>query len=250
MEETLHDIEEAIRRYLVRNGAEHLVPRAALFDMDGVLYDSMRFHSRAWCEVAEKYHLNYAPIDFFLLEGRTGKSTINILYNRTFGRDAEEAEWKQFYKEKTEHFRACNSGDPMPGASDVLKEAKLSGMKTLLVTGSGQASLIDKLNQSYPGCFKKEDMVTAYDVTHGKPNPEPYLKGLEKAGVNNTEAFVIENAPLGVEAASKAHIFTIAVNTGPLPDRSLLDAGADLLLPDMMHLATSWKNIIKACHSI
>jgi beta-phosphoglucomutase-like phosphatase (HAD superfamily) len=74
-------------------------------------------------------------------------------------------------------------------------------------------------------------MVTAFDVKHGKPHPEPYLMGLEKAGVSASEAIVIENAPLGVEAAHAAGIYTIAVNTGPLSPKVLLDAGADIVLP-------------------
>ena len=62
--------------------------------------------------------------------------------------------------------------------------------------------------------------------------------GLQKAGVAANEAIVIENAPMGVEAGVAAGIFTIAVNTGPLPDQVLLDRGANLLFPDMATLAT------------
>ena len=74
-------------------------------------------------------------------------------------------------------------------------------------------------------------MVTAFDVKHGKPHPEPYLMGLAKAGVSASEAVVIENAPLGVQAAHAAGIYTMAVNTGPLSPKVLLDAGADIVLP-------------------
>ena len=70
-------------------------------------------------------------------------------------------------------------------------------------------------------------MVTAFDVKYGKPHPEPYLMGLQKAHAKPNETFVVENAPMGVEAAVAANIFTIAVNAGPLPDQVLLDAGAD-----------------------
>ena len=76
-------------------------------------------------------------------------------------------------------------------------------------------------------------MVTGFDVKHGKPHPEPYLMGLQKAGIQASEAVVVENAPLGVEAAHAAGIFTIAVNTGPLPDDILRQSGADVVLPDM-----------------
>ena len=54
------------------------------------------------------------------------------------------------------------------------------------------------------------------------------------------EAVVIENAPLGVEAARAAGIFTIAVNTGPLPDSALYVAGANRVFPSMQALADKW----------
>ena len=65
--------------------------------------------------------------------------------------------------------------------------------------------------------------------------------GLQKAGVAANEAIVVENAPLGVEAGVAAGIFTIAVNTGPLPDQVLLDKGANLLFPSMEALS-EWLN--------
>lgn len=240
-------IQEAILRYLQKNGQSALSPKAVLFDMDGVLYDSMRFHARAWQEVAEKHHLISTPEDFYLFEGRTGAGTINELYRRTFQRDATEEEIQQIYEEKADRFTQYNDGAAMQGADTVLAEIKQHGLKTLVVTGSGQHTLINKLNHTYPGCFVREEMVTAFDVQYGKPHPEPYLMGLKKAGVAAHEAFVIENAPMGVEAAVAAGIFTIAVNTGPLNDRVLLDAGADLLYPDMTQLAADWPRIMEAC---
>ena len=242
-------IQEAIIRYLRKHRQESLSPKAVLFDMDGVLYDSMRFHARAWHEVATLHQLTSRPEDFYMFEGRTGESTINELYQRTFQRDATAEEKQTIYKEKADLFNTYNDGAPMTGAAEVLKEVEASGLQRLVVTGSGQHSLIDKLNHTYPGHFNREKMVTAFDVKYGKPHPEPYLMGLQKAHVKPNEAFVVENAPMGVEAAVAANIFTIAVNTGPLPDQVLLDAGADLLYPDMENLAKDWKQIIELVKS-
>lgn len=238
-------IQEAINRYLLRTKQNYLSPKAVLFDMDGVLYDSMRFHARAWNETAMNHHLQAVEEDFYMYEGRTGDSTINELFQRTFQRNATEKEKKEIYEEKAAFFNRYNDGKAMSGAADVLAAAKAAGLQTLVVTGSGQHSLINKLEHTYPGYFTREKMVTAFDVKYGKPHPEPYLMGLEKAGVKANEAFVVENAPMGVEAGVSAGIFTIAVNTGPLPDKVLLDAGADLLYPDMTSLANDWDNIMK-----
>lgn len=65
-------IQEAIIRYLRKHRQESLSPKAVLFDMDGVLYDSMRFHARAWHEVATLHQLTSRPEDFYMFEGRTG----------------------------------------------------------------------------------------------------------------------------------------------------------------------------------
>ena len=86
-------------------------------------------------------------------------------------------------------------------------------------------------------------MVTALDVKYGKPNPEPYLMALKKADVRANEALVVETAPLGVRASVAAGIFTVALNTGPLPDNALLDEGADLLFPSMPAFNEAWEQL-------
>ena len=69
--------------------------------------------------------------------------------------------------------------------------------------------------------------------------------GLQKCGsLKPYEAFVVENAPLGVKAGVAAQIFTIAVNTGPLPNKVLMDCGADLIFEKMPDLAEAWHSII------
>lgn len=243
-------IRQAIKNYLQKQKQTEISPKAVLFDMDGVLYDSMRFHSRSWYETATHHHLISTPEIFYMYEGRTGESTINELYRKTFNRDATEEEKQAIYEEKAALFNKYNDGKAMPGAVEVLSEVKGYGLQTLVVTGSGQHSLIEKLEHTYPGHFQREKMVTAFDVKYGKPHPEPYLMGLKKAGVKANEAFVVENAPMGVTAAVAAGIFTIAVNTGPLADHVLEDAGANLLYPDMHSLAKDWNNIMKTIQNM
>ena len=97
-------------------------------------------------------------------------------------------------------------------------------------------SLIDTLNDHFPGFFQREKMVTAFDVKKGKPDPEPYLMALQKGNLRPDQVIVIENAPLGVRSAVDAGIFTIAVNTGILKDKELIDNGANLVYKDMRSL--------------
>ena len=205
--------------------------KAVLFDMDGVLYDSMPNHAKAWSTAVTEFGLSMSPHEAYLHEGRTGHGTINILAQRHWGRNATTEEMERIYAAKSALFNTCPEPQPMPGAAQLLQSIRSLGLTIVLVTGSAQHSLLTRLAHDFPGIFSTERMVTAFDVKHGKPHPEPYLMGLEKAGVSASEAVVIENAPLGVEAAHAAGIYTIAVNTGPLSPKVLLDAGADIVLP-------------------
>lgn len=97
-------------------------------------------------------------------------------------------------------------------------------------------SLLDRLQSNFPDIFEEGKIISAFDVEHGKPHPEPYLIALRRAGVAADEAIVVENAPLGVRSAVAAGISTIAVNTGVLDSKVLADEGASVVLSDMQEL--------------
>lgn len=236
--------QQEINQYLSTHHYTHINLKAVLFDMDGVLFDSMKNHATAWNEAMKQYGMNLSKEEAYLHEGRTGAATINIVSQRERGYEADEEEIKRIYQTKSDLFNKLPKAAPMPGAFEVLKKIKGSGLTPIVVTGSGQLSLLDKLNHYFPGIFQRELMVTAFDVKYGKPNPEPYLMALQKAGIKANEAIVIENAPLGVKAGVAAGIFTIALNTGPLPDSVLLQEGANLLFPSMSAFNENWE----ACH--
>ena len=217
--------------------------RAVLFDMDGVLYNSMPSHAKAWHRAMAEFGYDLPEEEVYMHEGRTGSSTINLVSQRQYGVDETEERIEEIYKVKSDYFNEYPPAEPMPGALSLLRQLKAQGLKILIVTGSGQHSLLDRLNDHFPGIFSRELMVTAFDVKHGKPDPEPYLMGLQKGGLRAEECVVVENAPLGVRAAKAAGIFTIAVNTGPLPDSALTDEGADLLFPSMQALSDAWAGL-------
>lgn len=219
--------------------------RVALIDMDGVLYDSMKYHTLAWQRMMlEEEGIECDRDEFYLYEGMTGADTINLIYQRLYGRDCPPERIKELYAVKARHFVDYGSKEPMPGADRMLKALMDAGLRSVLVTGSAQSSLLDNLDKDYPGAFLPGDRVTALDVKHGKPSPEPYLKGLEIAGVEKDEAFVIENAPLGVRAGKNAGLFTIAVTTGPIPRKAFEDEGADLIFPSMPEFADALPSLL------
>jgi beta-phosphoglucomutase-like phosphatase (HAD superfamily) len=248
---------DAICDAIARYGTIQLC--AAMFDMDGVLFDSMKNHAYSWHKTMLHFGFRNFPVEeAYMHEGRTGAGTINIVSQRERGHDATPEEVEQIYRYKAELFNRCPVAEPMPGAYDLLLKVKASGVTPMVVTGSGQKTLLGRLNTHFPGVFRPELMVTAFDVKKGKPNPEPYLMGMQKfaafqaqnAAAPSVEPLtpnhfiVIENAPLGVQAAVAAGVFTIAVNTGPLPDEALLSQGANLLFPSMQSLCDHWELLL------
>lgn len=234
-------IRESINQYLLKHSYKNIQLKAVLFDMDGVLFNSMPYHARAWHQTMVNRGVGLSEEEAYLHEGRTGAGTINLVYQRELGREATPEEIKDIYQEKSDAFNKFPEAQPINGSQALLKKVKSEALIPMVVTGSGQSSLLDRLEHHFPHTFKPELMVTAFDVKYGKPNPEPYLMALQKGGLSPNEAIVVENAPLGVKAGVAAGIFTVAVNTGPLDDQVLWDAGANLLFGSMEEFNEKWE---------
>ena len=199
-------MQQAIKNYLSKHGFERFLPKAALFDMDGVLYDSMPNHAVAWHDSMEKFGIHMTAYDAYATEGARGIDTIRKMVKEQKGEDISLEKAQEMYDLKTKFFHGMKEPDIMPGVREL----------------------------NFHEFVDESRLVTAYDVRRGKPYPDPYLMGLEKAGhLQPWEGMVIENAPLGVRAGVAARIFTVAVNSGPLPDSALTDEGADLIFSNM-----------------
>lgn len=235
---------EAVVRFMERHHYRMLAPKAALIDMDGTLYDSMPNHTAAWHRMMSELGVECTREEFYLYEGRTGASTIDELFMRSFGRHATEEEKVENYRRKTEYFRELPPVAPMAGAADMLAVLREAGLRCVLVTGSGQQSVIDRVEADFPGVFGQGMYVTAKSVTHGKPHPEPYIKGMQLARVSPSQAIVIENAPMGVEAGVRSGAFTIAVTTGPIPPEAMTEAGASVVFPSMRDFAAELPTLL------
>lgn len=198
--------------------------QAYFFDMDGVLFDSMPHHAIAWEEVMKKHGLSFTARDCYINEGRTGESVIREAMWKARNRDARPDEIEQIYAEKSAYFHQLGEAYPIPNVADVLQHVQSCGYQIWVVTGSGQRTLIDSLHAVFPNIFQRDRMITAFDVTHGKPDPEPYLKAWERSGLPKEKCFVIENAPLGIRAGKAAGLTVYAVNTGILTREDLVQA--------------------------
>lgn len=233
----------ALSNYMQRCHAS-ATPRAALFDMDGTLYDSMPNHVKAWQQMLREAGIEVEPAELLLAEGRTGTDTVRQLFMRHLSQEISDEDCRRLYRRKAELFTSMPPVTLMPGAQKLVKAVRDAGLTTVLVTGSGQGSLLERLEADFPGAFPQNRRVTAYNVSRGKPDPEPYLKGMEMASVLPRQTIAFDNAPLGVQSACNAGALTIGIVTGPIPPQSLVDAGADIVFNSMPQCADAIAEVL------
>jgi len=231
----------AVKEYLNKHGFEAFFPKAVLFDMDGVLYNSMPNHAIAWQQSMAQFGITMTHQQAYATEGQRGIDTIRQMVQEQQGRRIYTKTAQRMYDVKTHIFHQMPEPPVMPGAIELMEKISNRGMTICVVTGSGQRPLIKRLLHDFGQYLKEQNIVTAYDVKKGKPFPDPYLMGLEKAGMLKPwEAIVVENAPLGVQAGVAANIFTICVNTGNLPEEIFHEKGANILFDSMLSLNNAW----------
>ncbi|MGR3309735.1 MAG: HAD family hydrolase, partial [Candidatus Brocadiales bacterium] len=163
-----------------------------IFDMDGVISDSMPFHAKAWKEAFATFGVDVEDFEIYIREGMKGRETIEgIIKERNLSISQEEMEL--IYKRKSEVFDRIFEVKLMPGIYKLLTTLRNSGHKLGLVTGSRLAAAKAVLRDGLENMF---DVVIAGEmVTNGKPDPEPYLKAVSVLGVEKEDCLVIENAP-------------------------------------------------------
>lgn len=215
---------------------EEWAMKAFFFDMDGVLFDSMPLHAIAWEQTMTRHQLPFSAYDTYRNEGRTGESIVREAIRQYQHREPTPQEVQQIYTEKGNLFHALGNTPPIEDVNEVLQFLQAQHCQLWIVTGSAQQSLFDKLNDCFPQVFEREHMITAWEVTHGKPDPEPYRKAWERCGLSKDQCCVVENAPLGVQSGKAAGLTVYAVNTGILHPEDLRAAGADEVFDNMHQL--------------
>ncbi|MBP7738051.1 MAG: HAD family phosphatase [Spirochaetes bacterium] len=193
---------------------------AILFDMDGVVVDSMRVHADAWKSVLSEYGLECDDIDIFRREGMSGRQSVEDIFiekQRPFPGEEEFAELLA----KKHHFFEQHRITLFPIVEEILAWAASRGMGLALVTGSLMRSVRHLLPTDTLSRFGA--VITAEDVIKGKPDPEPYLKALDRLGVSAERSLIIENAPMGIRSARSAGVACYAITT-TLPASFLSEA--------------------------
>jgi HAD superfamily hydrolase (TIGR01509 family) len=204
--------------------------RALLFDHDGVLVDSMPYHVEAWKRVMARYGIEVDPLEIYLAEGATTMEVAAELFHR-HNKPASPDDVQKLVCEKRDAYLANNATQINDGVIEVLEYLKENRYRLALVTGSIRSQVEPVLGPEICGWF--DCIVTAEDVERGKPDPEPYLRAIQKLHVAPSEALVVENAPLGIRAGKSAGCGVVAI-TSTLSPYHLREA--DAIVHDFMEL--------------
>jgi beta-phosphoglucomutase len=198
----------------------NFLPRAIIFDMDGVIIDSMPYHYLAWYEALRPWGISVKCFDVYQREGERWDKTLKDLLRQARIRPTEEVLKKIFsYRQKI--FKKYFKRYIFKGVDRFLFCLKQKGYILGLVTGTPSHEIRAILPRKIRTLF---DCVVAGDaVKYGKPNPAPYLRALRLLRLKAGQCLVVENAPLGIRSAKAAGIFCLALNTS-LPSEYLKEA--------------------------
>jgi len=184
--------------------------KAILFDMDGVIVDSLHYHYLAWDKMFRDRGGKVIEHTVLLHEGRNSREILPILMEETKVHIPEN-EWDDFIERKREYYRSIVELKYFPNVFETIQELKSRGLKTALVTASARKNMEKAIPEDKRQLF--DVILTAENFRKAKPNPDPYLEAQKRLGVLVNECVVVENAPLGIEAAKNARMICIAVET-------------------------------------
>lgn len=211
--------------------------RAVLFDVDGVLIDSMPQYTEIWKQVFREAGVELPSDVLYRREGATSFETREFFKSFPMTEHLEDKTIDEIEVKKRKLVEQRKHWPDMDGAYDTLKAVRQAGAKVVVVTGSMKENLRKNLVMRYPDMVEETLILTGYDYEHSKPHPEPYLRGMKLAQCKPEEVIVVENAPFGVQSAKSAGCICYVVNTGILDNQELIDAGADRIFPDHKSLA-------------
>jgi beta-phosphoglucomutase len=202
-----------------------IIKKGIIFDMDGVLVDAMPFHCEAIQTAAKKeVNIDVAQRDVYLLEGMPGEDMVRELlrYKRYTGiiQDVSDADSQdldslvhRIHDRKKIIFQQINDSQLINGAKELVSSVRC---KKALVSGAAKQE-VDSIIEKYFGKQAFDVIVSGEDLEEGKPSPDPFRTALIKMGLTESQAIVVENAPLGVKAANNAGIRCIVtLNNTPL----------------------------------
>ncbi len=205
-------------------------PKAIIFDMDGVIIDSMPYHFIAWYEALRPYGVRVSCFDVYSKEGERWDKTLKSLFEKS-GKAPSKKIFREIFKYRQKIFKQYFKRFVFQGVKGIIRCLKSRGYLIGLVTGTPIRDVKKILPKNILILF--DEIVAGDQVKLGKPHPEPYWKASKLLKVKPSECLVVENAPFGIESAKKAGMCCIGLTTG-LPKAYL--KGADIVLDELSEI--------------
>jgi beta-phosphoglucomutase len=193
-----------------------------IFDMDGVLVDSGRPHQQSWQQVARKYGIDVSPEQFRDTFGRPSRDIIRIIW----GDRLDDREIRTIDQEKELVYRELISAriPLMPGCRRLLERLHKAKIRIGVATSGPPENLELVLSDGLIANYFEAE-VNGFEIGQGKPAPDCFLLAAERLQLPPAACVVVEDAPVGIEAARAAGMPAIGL-VGTHPAARLQAAGA------------------------
>jgi HAD superfamily hydrolase (TIGR01509 family) len=188
-----------------------------LVDVDGTLVDSNYHHTIAWSRALRDHGCNARLAAIHRLVGMGGSELLETLIGQSD--DAIKESWRAHFDEMLPEIR------PFDGAAELLRALHARGLTVVLATSS-PADLLDEFRDKIDAGDAVDVLVSSSDVEGAKPEPDVFETGLAKAELARDHAIVLGDAIWDVQAATRAQLPCIAVETGGFSRAELEHEGA------------------------
>lgn len=187
--------------------------KACLFDLDGVIVDTAKYHYLAWKRLANELGFDFTEQHNERLKGVSRMRSLEILLevgNKSYPLSEMEKMAARKNEWYVEFISKIEPDEILPGAEAFLNELKSKGIKTALGSASKNAPLIlERI-----GLTKIFDaVIDGTKVSKAKPDPEVFLKGAQELGVEPESCIVFEDAQAGIEAAKNGNMLCVGVGS-------------------------------------
>ena len=185
--------------------------KAFIFDLDGVIVDTAKYHFKSWKIIAGKFGFELSKTQNELLKGISREESLDKILN--WGEiSIDRLEKKKYLEEKNRIYKGfinnLNQMDILPGVNKLIDFARINDIPIALGSSSKNAhQILDKLGLKN----KFRVIIDGNLTTKSKPHPEVFLKGAEMLGINPKKIIVFEDSIAGVDAANKAKMISIAI---------------------------------------
>lgn len=206
--------------------------RAAIFDLDGVIVDTAKYHYLAWKRLANELGFDFMNTDNERLKGVSRVRSLEILLE-IGGLTLDEAEKSEATARKNdwyvEYIGQMDATEILPGVTEYVQGIRARGIKTAIGSASKNTPLIlDRLGIS--SLF--DSVVDGNKVSKAKPDPEVFLRAAEELNIPPAECVVFEDAEAGIEAALRAGMRTVGIG------KPVILKKAEIVIPGIYALKT------------